>query len=703
MGARAAAGRGESAPGARGDVVARGHAAAAAGRGEAAPATRGDVAARADLSRLLAPRSVAVVGASERPASYGGEALLNLTRLGYAGRAYAVNPRRATVHGLRAYPTLEDLPEAPDAVVVALPAAGAPAVVARARALGCGGAVVFAAGFAEARESRLQVALAAAADGLPVCGPNGNGIVSLPDRVALWGDAVEPREAGPVALVSQSGNVAVNALASRRGLRLHTVVSCGNQAVLDATDFLDALCERDGVRSVALYLEADGDGPRWCAALEKAHAAGVGVAVLKAGRSRAGAAAAVAHTGALAGDQRVFRALFEELGAAWAEDPHDLLEQAKALALPRRPAARGEAATGATGPAGRGAACGGEPPRAARELAATGVAVMTCSGGDSALAADLAAELGVTLPGLAPATLARLTAILPPTATAANPLDYTALLWDEPAKLTALIEALQDDPGIERVLVLYDAANDAEDWAAVLEAVKQADADVTVASTLPELVSDGAIAGLRSAIRALRPSRAPRPLARRAEGGRLLGEPEAKALLAAAGIAVPDGAVTGDAVATWRRLGGPVAVKRIGVTHKAREGGVVLDLDDEAGVRAAAERLGPPVLVERMAPRGVEVLVAIRRDGLVPVLVVGAGGVHTERLDDVAVVPLPADANRIEEAIATLRTPVPPAPVARLAIELQRLPLALIELNPVIVHGDRAVAVDALAQEELPA
>ena len=284
------------------------------------------------VGRLLSPRSVAVVGASERPGSYGGEVLLNLARLGYGGRTYAINPKHAAVHEVKAYPALEDLPEAPDAVVVAIPAAGAPEVVARARALGCGGAVVFAAGFAEAREDDLQQRLAAAADGLALCGPNGNGIVSLPDRVALWGDTVLPREPGPVALISQSGNVAVNALASRRGLRLHTVVSCGNQAVLDATDFLDALCERDGVRSIALYLEADGDGERWCAALEKAAAAGIGVAVLKAGRSRAGAAAAIAHTGALAGDQRIFRALFEELGAAWAEDPHDLLELAKALA-----------------------------------------------------------------------------------------------------------------------------------------------------------------------------------------------------------------------------------------------------------------------------------------------------------------------------------------------------------------------------------
>ena len=288
-----------------------------------------------------------------------------------------------------------------------------------------------------------------------MCGPNGNGIVSLPDRVALWGDTVEPREPGPVALISQSGNVAVNALASRRGLRLHTVVSCGNQAVLDATDFLDALCERDGVRCVALYLEADGDGERWCAALEKAAAAGIGVAVLKAGRSRAGAAAAIAHTGALAGDQRVFRALFEELGAAWAEDPHDLLELAKALAA-------------------RGVADKIRDPRGTRQPPPTGVAVMTCSGGDSAVAADLAAELGVDLPALAPATIARLEAILPAAATAANPLDYTSLLWDEPDKLTALIEALQDDPAIGRVLVLYDAAVDADDWSAVLQAVKAA-------------------------------------------------------------------------------------------------------------------------------------------------------------------------------------------------------------------------------------
>ena len=182
---------------------------------------------------------------------------------------------------------------------------------------------------------------------MPVCGPNGNGVVSLPDRVALWGDPLGPVEPGPVAVISQSGNVAVNALASRRGLRLHTVVSCGNGASSTPPTSSRRIAEREGVRSVALYLEDDGDSPRWLAALERCALAGVRVAVSKAGSSRAGAAAATAHTGAIAGDQRVFRALFEECGAAWTEDPHELLELAKALgAAPRRAVGGGREAAG---------------------------------------------------------------------------------------------------------------------------------------------------------------------------------------------------------------------------------------------------------------------------------------------------------------------------------------------------------------------
>ncbi len=296
-----------------------------------------------DLSRLLRPRSIAVVGATDRPASYGAQALLNLEAIGFPGPVWGVNPRRSDVLGHPCVPTVADLPEAVDAVVIAIPASGVPAAIEQAGARGCGGAVVFSAGFGEVPEGvalQHDLVAAAARHEFPVCGPNCNGIVSTHARTVLWGDALTPREPGAVALVSQSGNVAVNALATLRGLRFHTVVASGNQAVLSAADYLSFLADEDGVRAIALYLEDDG-GPGLCEGLAACAAAGVRVTVLKVGSSPAGARAAAAHSAALAGDQRIFRALIEEAGAIWAPDVHELLELAKTLAVPvRRAAAR---------------------------------------------------------------------------------------------------------------------------------------------------------------------------------------------------------------------------------------------------------------------------------------------------------------------------------------------------------------------------
>ncbi|MGH2873856.1 MAG: CoA-binding protein, partial [Solirubrobacteraceae bacterium] len=208
------------------------------------------------LARLLNPTSIAVVGATERAGSYGGEALRNLERVGYAGRVYGVNPKRSEVLGRECVASVADLPEPVDAVVVAIPAAGVPDAIEQAGALGCGGAVVFSAGFAEVASGReLQERLVSGAErhGLAVCGPNCNGIVVPGLRLAMWGDTLTAPEPGPVALISQSGNVAVNALAASRGLRFHTVITSGNQAVLSAADFLELLVAQDGVGAVAMY------------------------------------------------------------------------------------------------------------------------------------------------------------------------------------------------------------------------------------------------------------------------------------------------------------------------------------------------------------------------------------------------------------------------------------------------------------------
>ena len=299
-----------------------------------------------DLDRLMRPRSVAVVGASERRESYGGAGVLNLDALGYEGAVWPVNPGREQVHGRPCFPSLGDLPGAPDAVVIATPAATVPALVTEAGELGAGGAVVFGAGFAEVADGAgLQADLVAAARAhdLPVCGPNGNGIVSFPGRLALWGDAVSPRDPGPVAFIAQSGNIAVNALATRRGLGLHTVVSSGNQALIDAADYASYLARADGVRSIALYIESDGDGAKLAEALAVCCEAGVGVAVLKAGTSPAGAAASAAHTGS--GRRRRARLPRPRRGGRRGRRPRP---RTSCSSSPRRSPGAGAAATAAS-------------------------------------------------------------------------------------------------------------------------------------------------------------------------------------------------------------------------------------------------------------------------------------------------------------------------------------------------------------------
>jgi acetyl-CoA synthetase len=471
------------------------------------------------------------------------------------------------------------------------------------------------------------------------------------------------------------------------------------------------------------------------------------VVVLKVGRSLAGARAAAAHSGALAGDQRVFRSLVNEAGAVWADDVHELLELAKTIAVPRprARAAEPELTAGMTGSAGDGLA--------------PGLAIMTCSGGDSAQGADEAQRIGLALPELAPETVRRLEALLPSTATVSNPLDYTTLIWGDRKALAELVRALGEDPGIGQVLIFYDQPHGLtgaaeESWRAVREAVITgaglSPVPTLVSSTLPELLDDeaawgfaragvAAAAGLRTGLRCAAASfREPGDPARlfaigataRAVLGRdhgagdWLAEHDAKALLRAHGVSVPDGRIVAgedDAVAALAQLGGRLALKlsAAAVQHKSELHGVVLGLRSPSQVRTACRSLAPlaaqfggAVLAERMVPAGVELIVAARTDGVVPALVLGLGGMWTELLDDVAIVPLPANAARIELALRSLRG----APLllggrggagldlgaaATLAEGVGRVlvecGLAEVECNPVLVGplGHGAVAVDA--------
>ncbi len=685
-----------------------------------------------ELDRLLEPRSIAVVGATDRPSAYGDIILRNLERMGFDGPVWGVNPRRDRIRGIQCFPSLAELPEPVDAVAVAVPAPNVPSTVESAAEAGCGGAIVISAGFGEiegGRDLERRLRETALGRSFPVCGPNGNGIISFAHNTAIWGDAVEPLPPGPVAMISQSGNVAVNALNSSRGINFHTVISTGNGAVCDPADWLLALCDRDGVGSVAMFLESDGDGAKLAEALACCAERNIRVAILKSGSSEAGAAAAAAHTGALAGDERIFRALIEEAGASWARNPHELLELARVLAEPR-----------------------------ARPRGTGGLAVVTCSGGDSGIAADEAERIGVDLPPLADGTKARLRELLPDAATVANPLDYTPLIWAQTALLAEIVEVAGSDPGIDQVLVIHDTPQNLPvdsdtSWSAhragIAAGLDRADAAPLMASTLPEL-TDGEIAqelaahgiasvgGVSTAILCARELRRPAVSASRlreiagvsAQGpggpGEWLSEGGAKSILQAAGVPVPLGRRAGTAEECLRAakgLGWPLALKLSGpaIQHKSDIGALALGIEAEAELEREAARmlalpeaLGAELLVEEMAPAGgVELIVAARTDAVVPALVIGLGGIWTEALDDVAVVPLPASPGRVERAIGGLRGAAllrggrgtSDVDVAAIAIAASRIGellleegLSLIEVNPLIAGPGGVIAADALAR-----
>ncbi|MFZ8910581.1 MAG: acetate--CoA ligase family protein [Candidatus Nanopelagicales bacterium] len=661
-----------------------------------------------DLSRLLAPRSVAVVGATEREGTYAHTTLLNLARAEFPGAVIGIHPTRSSAAGVACVPTLADA-GAVDAVVIATPADTVPSYVAAAAELGCGGAIVYAAGFAEAGRVDLQGELVAAARSMPVIGPNGNGMVSVPARAPLWGDAVTlPKSPGGVALISDSGNIGVVGMAHREGEGLHTVISSGNAAVVDTPTLLEQVARLDGVRAVAMYVEGDGDGERWCRALAVCAERDVRVVVLKAGRSARGAAVGAAHTAALVGDQAVFASLIAEAGGVMVHQPLELLETARALSLGRR------------------------DPR--------GAAFLTCSGGDAAIVADIADDLGVVLSDLSDDTSQCLRDLLPPAATVANPLDHTAMVWADTEAIAALTEAVARDPHVGHVVYVQDEPpglppGPLAEWQAtraggVLGGAR-AGVDTLVVATTPGQAAEGVVAGVDNALRAIgvlqQSSVDPARLSAIADAvasqadPRSLDEQQAKVLLARHGVEVPNAvtAVTAaDAVEAARGIGYPVVLKILaeGVIHKSDVGGVAVGITSDDTLARECSRMlafapGARVLVEQMVPSGVEVLVAARRDGVVPTLTIGFGGVWAEALSDVACIPLPASADRVRAALETLRglpmlsggrggRALAIGALCRAASGVGEALLAegwdLVEVNPFIVGATTCIAVDAV-------
>jgi acyl-CoA synthetase (NDP forming) len=380
------------------------------------------------IARFLRPQSVAVVGASDKPGALGATLLSNLQRNGYAGAIYPVNPKRSEIAGLTCYPSTDALPEGVDVAVLAIPRAGVLDAVRSLAARKAGGVVIFSAGFAEGGEEGLaeqrEIARLAAEAGMVVEGPNCLGLVNYVDRIPLTfveTNAVPPAGKRAVGIVSQSGAMAavLGTMLLARECGVSYSVSTGNEAASGVEDFVDWLVDDPDTHAIAMIVEQFRKPQRFLAAARRAHAAGKPVVLLHPGKSSAARESAATHTGAMAGDYKLMRAMVARAGVIFAETLEELGDVAEIAALP-------DPAFGRGGGAGR-------------------------SGAFKALTLDLAEELGLPLADLHDADSPELRAALPPFVPVSNPLDITAQGLSEPAIYTRTLDALLADDRVGTV------------------------------------------------------------------------------------------------------------------------------------------------------------------------------------------------------------------------------------------------------------
>ncbi len=676
-----------------------------------------------NLTRLLNPKSIAFVGGNECAV-----AIRRTLELGFTGRIYAVHPKREELSGIPTLKSAEDIPEAVDAAFIAVKREPTIDVVRSLAARESGGAVIYAAGFSETGHKDLQQQLLEAAGGMALIGPNCYGFVNTLSRAALWPDesGLEPIERG-VALVTQSGNIACNFTMMRRGLPVAAVFSVGNQVDTSMAEMVEVLSADPRISAIGLHVEGLPDIPKFAHAAALARKRKVPVVVLKTGRSEHGAKVAMSHTSSLAGADTLYDALFERYGIARMKSVSAFAETLKFLH-------------------------NGGP------IADSRLVSMSCSGGEAALVADMALEKKVSFPPFNEETKPRVAATLNEYVSIDNPLDYHTFIWNQPEKLTATFTEVLNG-GFDVGMVILDTPTHVrmkpDAWKATAYALAAAarttGARAAVTATLSEgmpldladeLSARGVapMMGLDDALTAFesaafigrnwaREEGPPEMLAPavRGSGERVLSEYDAKQLLKAHGLTVPDGIVckAGDAVAAAGQLGYPVTLKvsSAAIAHKTEAGGVALNLRNAADVEAAAQRMAPlatDVLVERMVQGAVaELIIGLTSDpqfGLA--LVVGAGGILTELLKDSVTLILPTTRGEIERALRTLRVwtlvegfrgksgdqaaVVKAVEAVAAFAEAHRGFVAELDVNPLLVLKDGAVAVDALIKMRTP-
>ncbi len=690
-----------------------------------------------DLSPLLRPRSIAMIGASSDPARGNGRTLRYLIQGGFGGPLFPVNPRRGEIQGQRCWPSIGALPQAVDTAIVALPTEAVAQALRECAAAGARSAIVFAGGYAEmgeaGRQAQAEITRIARVAGMLLLGPNSLGAYDARTRSFMTFSSMFEEgfaEGGHLGMVTQSGGWGSQArrLAAERGLSILQWVSTGNEADLTVAEVLHAMTQDDQIQVILLYLEGVRDGARLRAALEAARLQRKPVVAIKVGRTAAGQQAAASHTASLAGEDDAFNALCARYGVHRADSIEELLDVAYAALhgiahgrLPRGP----------------------------------GTAILSPSGGFAVHMTDQAERLGLQLVPTPPDTR-RLIEQLVPNAAAGNPVDVTGAVLNRLPDFGRALDLLLQSGTYDGADIFVGMAGSApglrDQWVAALADAAQAHPGKWLAvsvlaprdtlqryeaagyavfeDTSRLMNAHGALVQMHRA-QARAASEPPSPIpAGRFESA--VSEAAAKRVLGPLGIATPSEVVCASAQAAAREalsFEGPLAVKVVSpdIAHKTEVGGVRLGLCGPAAVAAAVDEMAQQVaghcptariegwLLTEMAPEGVDCLVGLRHDpALGPVVVFGAGGVMTEWLQDVALrlAPVtPAEAREMvaETKIARLLRGYRGAPAADLDALARAIshvsrwvpeagPPCDLELNPlrVLPAGRGVLALDAL-------
>ena len=619
-----------------------------------------------NLERLFSPRSVAFVGGT-----FAEMAIRRNQELGFDGEIWPVHPTRKEVAGFQAYTTIDDLPGVPDAAFVAVKRELTIELVKKLSDAGVGGCVCYAAGFAEMGEEgrALQDQLVEAAGDMPIVGPNCFGLVNYLDKTALWPYLFggKPVERG-IALISQSGNIAMNLTMNQRSVEFTHVIAGGNQAALGQADYIDALLQDDRVVAIGMYIEGVDNLDHFnCSALQ-ALQQGIPIVVLKVGKTESSARQADSHTSSLTGSDELFDALCDRLGIIRVDSLNRLLETLKVLAL-------------------------GDAPKGRN------IVSLSCSGGEASIIADAAIEFDIETKPFSDDQTKKLIGQLSNYVTVSNPFDYNTSVWgDLDAQEQCFTTSMEGDHDAAILICDHPTVDSSEvdEWMITIDAFIAAHkatgmpayAVCTISELMPKHIRDKLIAegivplqGIDDALSALSEASKYREFlsdgASRATAPRVasnstiatdaavsVDEWQSKNLLRDAGLAVPDGDAgsSSDAGKIAERLGFPVAVKAIGVLHKSDVGAIKLNLQDASEVADAVTTISDSVpetdqyLVERMATGAIaELIVGIKRDdqfGLA--LVIGAGGILVELVADSVSLLLPTDRAAVAKAIESL-------------------------------------------------